>query len=359
MRVRVDRGVRRHERAEQVLVRLAGKQAERGDKRMAQRQVRVNARERAERRRRVEQCFRKARHVARLVTELRCLLQEEPVLDDWPAELDPRRVPAEADHIHRRPAMRAERRIDVVDRHLPFVASALRLNDDHARRESPELDGIRIRKHRHRLDGIGGQRDLGEACRGIRQRVRTELHAGLARTPASNADAVWRLEDAREQPERRFHSAARRKLIDLLAADRLGWRHCALARDDRVGGHDFHGRGDAFDRQIDGDVRRPAGDDLGGHRRRDERGERCGHFVFARLQADDVEVAVLSGENFSHWLVRAVLDDDVRARQANRTLRRDRALDDAGLWSLGPLRASERGRQREQQQRRNDKAHRS
>ena len=129
---RVDRGVGRRERAEQIVVRPAREPAEGADERVPGRHVRIDAGERTERRRRVQQVFRQARDIHGAVDELHRLLEEQPVLHDGSAEFDARRFTAEPDDLDGRSTMRAERRIDVVDSELPRVASAPRLDHDDA-----------------------------------------------------------------------------------------------------------------------------------------------------------------------------------------------------------------------------------
>ena len=133
VRVDVGRRVGRNEGAERRERRDARKQTAGGDQRMARREVRVGARERAEPFRRAQLVFRTARHVAGAVAELRRLLDEQPILDDRSAGLEPRAERADARDVEHRSAPGPERRVEVVQPRFPLVAGTPRLNDDEPR----------------------------------------------------------------------------------------------------------------------------------------------------------------------------------------------------------------------------------
>ena len=114
----------------------------------------------------------------------------------------------------------AERRVEVVEPHVPRVAGAPRLNDDQPGREAAVLDRVRIRHHRHRIDRVVGQREVDQAEHRIGERARADLHAGLRRPAAFDADAARHFDDAREQAQRAAQAAA--AVICLVSADRFG-----------------------------------------------------------------------------------------------------------------------------------------
>ena len=150
-----------------------------------------------------EQVRRQAGNVGRAVSVLRCLLDEETVLHNRSADLEPRRPPLNAVEIHRRPALGAERRIEIVEPHLPLVAGAPRLNDDEAGREAAVFDRVWIRHHFHGIDRIVGQRHRAEPGRRVDEAARSKLDAGLRGTAALDADAAGHFDDARQQAQRR------------------------------------------------------------------------------------------------------------------------------------------------------------
>src|SRR4051794_134224 len=88
---------------------------------MLARQVRVDARERAEALRGLQLGLRPALHVARAVAVLHGLLEEQLVLDQRTAGFDARRETGDADDGQRLAAFGSKRRLEAVDARLPFI----------------------------------------------------------------------------------------------------------------------------------------------------------------------------------------------------------------------------------------------
>ena len=175
--VHVNGRIRRNERAERRELRDARKPPAGNVERMPRRQIRVDARERAEPVRRLQFVFGTARHVLHAVAVLRGFLDEETVLDNRSADGEPRGKTGDPfDDVVFVP-LAAEPRIQIVDARLPLVAGAAGLDDDDARRKSSVLDRVRIGKNRDRIDRVVGQREADETHRGIRERRRSDLRA--------------------------------------------------------------------------------------------------------------------------------------------------------------------------------------
>ncbi len=333
------------------------------DERVARRQIRVDAGERAEPFRNPQHVRRQARYVARAVAILRSLLEKEPVLDQWAARLDPRRPPSDLSNGDGRAPIGAERRIDVVDPHLPLVACAPRLNDDQSRREPAVLDLVRVRQNRDGINRIVGQQQLRETRRRIDQRARAELQAGLTRTSALDADAARHFDDAGQQAQRGLQAAARRKLIELPSADRVALGEGPFGSLQHVGRHHVDGLRDAGDRQIErqscrfsrGDLRLGVALVESCQRRRDP--------VFSGRQIGNAEVTVLPAEHLRDLSVGRVLDSHRGARQTDfACLRGDDPLELAGArlrehYRLTTGRQSCAGEQKDADSKKNDWSH--
>ncbi len=163
--------------------------------------------------------FGPARHVVAAVAILRRLLEEHAVLDERPAQLEIGRPAGDAvDVVQILVALAAERRAEVVEPDVPRVAAAAGLNHHEARRESSVLDRVRIRHDRHRIDRIVGQREVDEAEHGIGERAGADLHAGLRRPSAFDADAAGHFDHAREQAQRAAEPGAVGELVGFVAA---------------------------------------------------------------------------------------------------------------------------------------------
>ena len=132
-----------------------------------------------------------------------------------------------------------------------MVGGAPRLNDDKARREAAELDGVGIRQHAHRIDRIVGKRPLAQAGGRIDKHPGPELHTGLTRTASLDRKAAWYLDDAGDQPQRRLHTASRCDLLELFPVDRFGRAERSCLRQDGSGRHDFHAFRHEGDPQIE------------------------------------------------------------------------------------------------------------
>ena len=193
---------------------------------------------------------------------------------------------------------------------------------------------------------------------GVDERARTELDARLAGTPALDADAARHFDDAREQPQRRLEAAARRELLELLAADRVARRQRALVGHHGARGDDLDALRDPFDRQVDRDVGRLARPTAGGIVVVVVKpGSDATTRIFARRQAGDAEMAVLFTQKLRDLLVGAVLDDDLGARQTHGSgLRRHDALNGAD-GGLRLLRHGESRRQPANNERQHHEAH--
>ena len=227
---------------------------------------------------------------------------------------------------------------------MPGVAAAARLNDDQARREASVLDRVRIRHHRDRIDRVVGQREVDEAEHRIGQRAGADLHAGLRRPSAFDADAAGHFDHAREQAQRAAepvplaNSSVSWLLIDsdepsVSAADTIDVGAITSTVCVSV----------ASGRSSDRSVVWSADDD--DRRARDrEAFERRGQRVLAFLDRREAEVAVAVRQHRRDFLIRGAVDDDLRAAQPDRpALRRDEAFDDAAAG--GRLRARHAGRE--------------
>ena len=148
----------------------------------------------------------------------------------------------------------------MVERGLPLIAGAARLDDDEPRREPPVLDRIRIRQHRHRLDRIVRQRHLREARRRIDQRAGAQLHAGLARPAALDADAARHRDDAREHADGALETLPGYELVERTAGNDFNRGQRPPVRDGGRFADDVDRVGEPRDRQVNRDRRpRPRG----------------------------------------------------------------------------------------------------
>ena len=139
-----------------------------------------------------------------------------------------------------------------------------------------------------------GSRQLRETGRRIDQRARAELQAGLTRPSALDADAARHFDDAGQQAQRRLQAAARRKLIELAAANRVALGERPLAPRQHVGRHHVDGLRDAGNRQIERQIRRLSRRDLAVDAALVEPRQRREDPVFARRQIGKAEVTVLA-----------------------------------------------------------------
>ncbi len=199
VRTQIGGGIGRCECPQRRLARQAREEPACAHHRMPRRQCGVHACERTEPRRLPQLVLGTARYVADAVAELRGLLDEEAILDQRTASLEARRERGDAFDIEHGAAPGAEGRVEVVEAQLPFVPGSPRLDDDQPRRKTPVLHGVGIGQHRHRIDRVVGQRDRRQAGRLINQGARAELHAGLARTPAFDAEPARNFDDSGKQ----------------------------------------------------------------------------------------------------------------------------------------------------------------
>ena len=138
----------------------AGNRPTAANQRVPRGQIGIDTRERAQAMRGANLGLGPARHIARTISVLQRLLHEQAILHQRTAGFEPRRKGRETDDAERLAAFGPERRLEIVEPRLPLVFGAAGPNEHQARREPAELDGIRIRQHRHRIDGIVRQRDL-------------------------------------------------------------------------------------------------------------------------------------------------------------------------------------------------------
>src|SRR5215468_11102946 len=292
---------------------------------MPRRDVRVHARERAERLRHALFGLRPRRQIADAVAQLGRLLEKDAIRYERPADLSARVESVDA------PAAVvpvAQARSEPVRAEPPAVAAAARLDHDQAGREPAVLHRIWIWEHHHRLDRIVGQRHLRDAGRRIHQRRRPQLDAGLTRPSAFDAHATRHRDDGRQHAHGALKALPRYELVELAARDgfdrrqRLAARHRGRLADnvDRV--REFG------DREIDANGRGAlvSDDDRSGGRL--EAVERGHDPVGAGRQAGDLKAALAVAGYGGHDAARGVDDLDVDARERRGLLRRDGAAND-------------------------------
>src|SRR5918994_6200516 len=121
----IDRGVGRNERSQIRVLGAAWRQAAGGDEGVARRQGSVEARERAEPAIDPVLILGEAGDFGGVVTILSGLFQRQTILDERPAELQPRREHLQPYDLEVLPALGPEARIEIVDPQLPAIAAAL------------------------------------------------------------------------------------------------------------------------------------------------------------------------------------------------------------------------------------------
>ncbi len=330
--VNVHGRVRRRECAEVRGRRSIRKQPDGRHERVAPRQIRVGAAERAEERRRAQLRFRAAGHIARAVAQLARLFEEQAILDQGSARGEPRseRIEPELEQLGPRVP---DRRDDAVHLRAPLVRGPRRLNHDEARRKPAVFDAVRVRQHGHRIDRIIWKRDVRDrGCR-VHERARAELNARLIRTSALDVHAGRRRHHARQHAGGALKTRARYELVELPAGHRFLWRERAACRQDFTRRDDGDRLGG--ERELERDARgSTAGHDDRGVRRR-EAAQRCGHAIRPGRQPHDDEAAVAVTGPLRRHAGGAVAHDDFRAgKRAAALLRGHGALDGAGRRRL-------------------------
>ena len=211
-------------------------------------------------------------------------------------------------------------------RHL--ILGTARLNQHEPRRKASELDGVRVRQHRDRVDRVIGQRHRRQAGRWIDEDAWAELHARLARSSALDGDAARNLNHADDQPQRRLQStAARVDLFQFAAAEDIARGEGAGVWNDGLWRHDLDLLPDHRQAQVEVDLGGLSGGDNGRRARRFEAFQRRCNFVVPRLQIVEPEGAVTFG-NRQRRRPRALREFHRDAAKRNRcALGRDDAFD--------------------------------
>ena len=86
-------------------------------------------------------------------------------------------------------------------------------------KKTAELDRVRIGQDLDRINGIRRKLQRHQTSRRIDERAGSELYARLVGASSFDADAIWRLNDAREQPQCGLYAATRRELFAFFAGD--------------------------------------------------------------------------------------------------------------------------------------------
>ena len=121
----------------------------RGNERVTRREIRVDTRERAETVRGSQLGLIPARDIRCAIAVLRRLLQEDAILDERPAGLEPRRQRADPDYGERLATLGAQRRIEPADARFPLVGRATRADEHESGREAAVFHRVRVRQHRY------------------------------------------------------------------------------------------------------------------------------------------------------------------------------------------------------------------
>jgi hypothetical protein len=280
------------ERAERGVVRVAAKQVHVADERQLRRHVGVEPREVAHPPAALGLVRRPAPDFGHLVAELRAFLEEQPVLDERPAEADPRPERFEANRMPGLAARRPEADVRRVERDAPLVAALLGVDHRQARRKTAELDRVWVGHHVDGVDGVRGNPEQGRAGRGIGLRGHADLQSALIGAAALDADTAGTVDDAGQQFQRRQHAVvAHGQLFDDAALEHAlraqTLTHCRRRRLGIADHVDLFGQ--ARQPQVQRRLRRLLGFDFDGRSCFLETAERRGDMICARCEAGNTD----------------------------------------------------------------------
>jgi hypothetical protein len=158
----------------------------------------------------------------------------------------------------------------------------------------------------------------------------SQLHAGLARPAAFDADAPRHRDGGREHADGTLKTLPGLKLVELAAGNDFNRGQRPSVRDrGRIADH-VDRVGEPRDRQVDRDHGRALVGDDNGLRGGFEARESGRHAIGAGRQAGDVKSPVAAAHDSGDPAPRRVDDFDVHTGERRRPLRPDGALDDTG-----------------------------